>query len=436
MPLRPFRRRVSATDGDLVIRKPPPVVRRHSSVEVASPQLPPIPKVSPLLNANEQDRLTQSDDSTTASSRYSGGSSLLASTSDGAATRRRYASADEGTVLTTASSIEEEADKLSPSPFIAPQLAMPMQAKGTVPDTLRDAWFASPALAPAPRQPVTLPDEEDNDADEDSEEDGIVYVDDESSDEEEPLAAAGLEDDLVLTCGCDGTAANRLPPPIFVPDGQLPWMLPRRGTDDSGAGPAASAIEEDENDPTLLEAERILLTTPEPLERSSAIASPRSDSLVGPTRRPSLPLPGLPSPTLARHVNDTLDHATGSHGAIERGLERLVLAGDSDSNGDGDETEVEAARRRTPPSRVALASAPARPARKRPNKLQKRRRSVPAGVSEDEGSPKKPPFDRFSFPSEEGLAAALDCEIATESGEKIKFGDMLRQRSRDKVVVM
>lgn len=445
MPLRPFVRRASTTtDGELIIQKPPPV-RRHSSVQIASPQLPPIPKVSPLLDPNEQDRLVHSDDSTAASSRYSGGSSLL----DGG---RRYGSADEGTVLTTASSVEDETGKLSPPPPLFTQRFAPTTlARDAGPNNLREAWFVSAPLAPVPVEDVILADEDDNDADDDEDDDGVVYIDNESSDEEddeEEPSAADHDDDLVLTCGCDGGAASRLPPPVTLPEGQLPWTFPRRGTGSSGTLREALA-DPDEDDPALIEAERILLTTPEPTEgvfsspRSSLNISPRSIVPAGPTKRPSLPLPELPFPTIKKNGSAVPGSSPRPEHAFERRLERLVLnSSESDDDDAGEETEVEAGRRKPTAAapRVALAAAtvpPARPPRRRPNKLHKRRRSSSAGgISGGEGRPKKPPFDRFSFPTEQGMASALECEIATESGEAVKFGDMLRERKHDKVVVM
>lgn len=453
MPLRPFVRRASTTDGELIIQKPPPVLRRHSSVEVASPQLPPIPRVSPLLDPNEQDRLAHSDDSTAASSRYSGGSSLL----DGG---RRYGSADEGTILTTASSVEDETGKLSPPPppLFTQRFAPAPLAKDTAPNTLREAWFVSAPLAPVPVEDVMSADEADNDADDDDDDDGddgVVYIDNASSDEEEeeedPNAADHNDDNLVLSCGCEGGAASRLPPPVTLPEGQLPWTFPRRGTGGSGTLREAPA-DPDEDDPALIEAERILLTTPEPTEgvfsspRSSLNISPRSAVPVGPTKRPSLPLPELPFPTIKKSGSAVTRSAARPEHAFERRLERLVFnSSESDDDDAGEETEVEAGRRRPTAAaaapRVALAAAaavpPARPPRRRPNKLHKRRRSSSAGgISGGEGRPKKPPFDRFSFPTEQGMASALECEIATESGDVIKFGDMLRERKHDKVVVM
>ncbi|GAA5962876.1 hypothetical protein JCM8115_001992 [Rhodotorula mucilaginosa] len=449
MPLRPFVRRASTTtDGELIIQKPPPVLRRHSSVQAASPQLPPIPRVSPLLDPNEQDRLVHSDDSTAASSRYSGGSSLL----DGG---RKYGSADEGTVLTTASSVEDETGKLSPPPppLFTQRFAPTALAKDAGPNNLREAWFVSAPLAPVPVEDVLLADEDDNDADYDDDDDGVVYIDNESSDEEEdeeePSAADHDDDDLVLSCGCDGGAPSRLPPPVSLPEGQLPWTFPRR--DSSGSGTLREApADPDDDDPALIEAERILLTTPEPTDgvfsspRSSLNISPRSVVSAGPTKRPSLPLPELPFPPIKKSGSAVPPSAPRPEHAFERRLERLVFnCSESDDEDAGEETEVEAGRRRPTAAapRVALATPaavlPARPPRRRPNKLHKRRRSSSAGgISGGEGRPKKPPFDRFSYPTEQGMASALECEIATETGEAIKFGDMLRERKHDKVVVI
>ncbi|GAA5989955.1 hypothetical protein JCM10908_002395 [Rhodotorula pacifica] len=454
MPLRPFTRRVSATDGDLIIKKPPaPVIRRHSSVEFTaqSPQLPPIPRVSPLLDANEQDRLVHSDDSTAPSSRCSAGSSLLDDTA--AARRSRYRSADEGTVFTMASSVEEESDpKFSPPPLFAQRFAgSPLVEE---PATTSERTEARPVAPPLAVRPVALAvpggeEEDDNDADVD--EDGLVYIDNESSDEEEAedeaeaasIAAGSLDagDDLVLACGCDAGAAPALPPPVALPAGRLPWTFPRRGT--IGSDREGLADEDAEDDPALIEAERILLTTPEPTGAAFGTASlapvnlsPRSVTTAGPTKRPSLPLPELPFPT-AKRKGSLAASPNGptrtSPGGIERELQRFAIS--SASEDEGEATEVEAHRR---PARVVLAPPPpSRPARQRPKKLQKRRRSSSAGVtSGDEAKPKKPPFDRFAMPTEEGMAKALECEIANEAGETIKFGDMLKERNHDKVVVI
>ncbi|POY73082.1 hypothetical protein BMF94_3920 [Rhodotorula taiwanensis] len=365
MPRLPFLRRASANDSDLVHPKEAAsVVRRHSLVDTESPKLPPIPKVSPLLNPTDREQLDRATTATSAaSSRYSAGSSSQGHHSDdsagsGSTGGRRYGSADEGTVYTTATSVEEGVEEQEKSPVFAQRFMAPTHREKPAQASLPEAWFL-PWLAPLQR------------------------------------------------------------PDIFVRKASL----------------VPGELSPEEDDPALLEAERILLSTPEPTELPNVSTEtlhirPLS---VGMYKRPSLPLPDLPT---MRTFSSTRPPAAVF--PARHAVARVPVPYDSDED-DGEETERENSVAR-PRVTVAAPPPPARPRpgqRRRPSKLKKKRRGSSSGASSGgETKPKKLPFDRFSFPTEEGLAKALECELATESGEAVTFGNVLRERQHEKVVVI
>lgn len=444
MPRLPFLRRASANDSDLVHPKEAAsVVRRHSLVNTESPKLPPIPKVSPLLNPTDREQLDRATTATSAaSSRYSAGSSSQGHHSDdsagsGSTGGRRYGSADEGTVYTTATSVEEGVEEQEKSPVFAQRFMAPTHREKPAQASLPEAWFVSSSASPRVSQSVVEPqrDDEDDEHDADDDDDGVVYVDDDDSSSSD----SSDEDDLVLSCGCDGAPAvpTTLPPPIAAPPGQLPWLAPLQRPDIfvRKASLVPGELSPEEDDPALLEAERILLSTPEPTELPNVSTEtlhirPLS---VGMYKRPSLPLPDLPT---MRTFSSTRPPAAVF--PARHAVARVPVPYDSDED-DGEETERENSVAR-PRVTVAAPPPPARPRpgqRRRPSKLKKKRRGSSSGASSGgETKPKKPPFDRFSFPTEEGLAKALECELATESGEAVTFGNVLRERQHEKVVVM
>lgn len=350
----------------------------------------------------------------------------------------RLGSADEGTVCTTATSVRDDTSDegrkqaAAPSPPTRPVNAVLLE---------RD----EPASAPvAEAEPATVPSvphaehgvqgvhaeepghEADNDSDDD---DGVLYVDtdDDSSDEEE--AAGSPDEELVLACGCNGGPAASLPPPINLQPGQFPWLSSWRN---EGSHPDGLAVEEDaaDDDPALLEAERILLTTPEPYDdprRSTETLNIRPLSGFS-QKRPSLPLPALPTAASPRSADSPVF-------AYSRMVPREIAPGTEEDDRGGETTETEKTRQNP----HIVVDLPPRPVRRRTVKLRRHRRSSSTGSSGGSiggGRRKKPPFDRFTPPSDEALEKALACELATESGETISFGDMLRQRNHEKVVVI
>ncbi|BGP43412.1 hypothetical protein JCM10449v2_007447 [Rhodotorula kratochvilovae] len=178
--------------------------------------------------------------------------------------------------------------------------------------------------------------------------------------------------------------------------------------------------EEDEGDEALVaeaEVEALLLSAQAHLSAPSPSSfAPTFPSTFAAGKRPSLPLPALPSAMGPR------GSVSGS-AFVEEGLARMPEHHVAEAGEGG----------------VLGASLPAlaagEPLHERQRRLAKvllRRKSGREGKKK----PQAPAFERFVMPSTEDLVAAEACELVGEGGSSVTFGELIKKRGERRTVVI
>ncbi|BGP35291.1 hypothetical protein JCM10296v2_007126 [Rhodotorula toruloides] len=237
--------------------------------------------------------------------------------------------------------------------------------------------------------------------------------------------------------------------PLYLSSSDAEEALVDCGCDNAPTSPLSPASPSSEDDDFFSEGEQILL------------ADEPAGLGLGLSKRPSLPQPSLPgagaSPFSARHPLGRQPSVSGSV-FVEEGITRMDEARAREAGAGGllglSESEGEAGTatatptmsfqtattataqpfgRQEPvagpsssPTRPALLTAADERSKMVARRLLRKKRSMA----------KKPKFERFVLPTAESMQAASECELVAEGGQKVTFGELMKQRGQKKVVVI